>query len=417
MEVKTALLVAYGGGHVPMIAPVMRELEARGIACTAMALTTGYRKACQLGLKPLGYRDFAHLVPERERVLAWGRALLDGNSHPDVDEEESLWYLGVNYAQWVRELGEAGAAKRYAERGRTGFHPLEFMTAVVRQLAPDIVVVTNSPRTEAAATEAAVCLGIPSLSMTDLFVDATDPYCYRPVHADRITVLSPAVKQAMVEAGMAAQRLVVTGNPAFDTLRAPEVIRQARVLRESLGWMQQRVILFAGHREERPRTPPEWQNQGFGTEVQEWLHRWVQSHADDALVTRYHPSEWHLYPTLPPGPRLHCSAPSVEPLHPLLLASDIVVVQTSTVGLEAALAGKRTICLKFAPSVREASYNYADLGLAEGVDSWAELHAALACPRSAPLVDPSAFCVGSSAERVAKLVIELGRRGPGASAE
>lgn len=390
-----------------MIAPVARELERRGFICQVLALTTGYRKALQIGLRPLGYRDFVHLVPNPAEVLARGRELEAGNTHPDVDPDESRWYLGINYFQWIRELGEAGAAARYAEVGRRGFHPLDFMKSVLRELTPDVIVATNSPRTEAAAIEGGVQLGIPTLSMTDLFVGGADAYCRRPVLADRVTTLSPAVRQAMIDAGIEAERLVVTGNPAFDSLAAPELTRQAELLRGRLGWDGRRVILFAGHAEELAGTPKEWAGQGFGLRVQDWLYRWVLDREGDVLVTRFHPSESHLYPPLPPDPRVHRSDPSTAPLHPVLLASDIVVVQTSTVGLEAALAGRRVLCLRFAPSVAQASYNYADLGLAEGVASFEGLAQALSQPGVAPTVDPAEYHVGEAASRVADEVDAL----------
>ena len=64
-----ALLVAYGGGHITMMAPVIAALQKRGFDCTVMALTTGYRKALQLGLQPLGYRDFSTLI--RTQIESW----------------------------------------------------------------------------------------------------------------------------------------------------------------------------------------------------------------------------------------------------------------------------------------------------------------------------------------------------------
>lgn len=405
-----ALFVTYGGGHITMAAPVVQELERQGVRCEVMALTTGYAKAQQLGLRPLGYRDFQALVPDREQVLAWGRALADGNEHPQVDREESHWYLGVNYAQWVRSHGEAGAQQRYRELGRRGFYPLDFMTAVIRQLRPDVVVTTNSPRSEQAAVEAAQSLGIPTLSMVDLFPQPGDPFSRRDRHADRLAVLSPAVKLSLCSAGIAADRIVVTGNPAFDSLCAPEVRQQAQALRQRLGWERRRVILFAGHAEDFPGTPAHWRGQGFGTEVQGWLQQWVLAHEQDALVARYHPSDAHLYPPLAPGPAFYRSDTAREPLHPVVLAADVVVVQTSTVGLEAALAGRRVLCLQFAPSVRSHSYSYAALGLAEGVASLDDLGRVLADTGPGLRADPADYQVGHAAANVAREVLALAAR-------
>src|SRR5690606_14242371 len=101
-----------------------------------------------------------------------------------------------------------------------------------------------------------------------------------------LAVLSPAVRQSLAAAGIAAERIVVTGNPAFDGLSSPEVLAQARQWRERLGWQGRRVLMYAGHGEDVPGTPPHWQGRGFGTEVQTWLQHWVLEQGGDrhALV-------------------------------------------------------------------------------------------------------------------------------------
>ena len=60
----TALFVAYGGGHIAMVLPVINQLRllAPELQCVLLALTTGYAKAVSLGASPLGYKDLMHLV-------------------------------------------------------------------------------------------------------------------------------------------------------------------------------------------------------------------------------------------------------------------------------------------------------------------------------------------------------------------
>lgn len=404
---KKVLFVAYGGGHITMVAPVVRELALRGVECHVLALTTGYRKAQQLGLQPLGYRDFSHLVPSLERVLEWGAERLSGNQHPDVDRLESQLYLGINFAQWVRDHGQAQAVSMYATLGRRGFYPLDFMGAVLREVKPDLVVTTNSPRSEQAAVEAAFGLSIPTLSMVDLFVRPSDAFCQRPRYADKLTVISAEVKQVLQSIGIASSRIVATGNPAFDTLASQEVRRQALDFRQRLGWEGRKVVMFAGHGEDFPDTPLAWRGTRLGIEVTSQLLGWVEQNEDRALIVRYHPSESHLFPQLAPHASVHRSEPSLEPLHPVLLASDIVVVQTSTVGLEASLAGCAVLCLKFAPSVRQSSYNYAELGLAQPVESLPELIRTLDSDTPLRRIDPADYSVGQAGAKVATVALGL----------
>lgn len=109
------LFVCYGGGHIGKVVPVAQELIARGMDVHVMALTTGFRIAERSGLSPVGYKNFLHLVDDPKRALACGRALLEGNAHPDIDEVESLAYLGINYSEWVDTYGEVGAQRLYLE--------------------------------------------------------------------------------------------------------------------------------------------------------------------------------------------------------------------------------------------------------------------------------------------------------------
>jgi hypothetical protein len=63
-----------------------------------------------------------------------------------------------------------------------------------------------------------------------------------------------------------------------------------------------------------------------------------------------------------------------------LHAADTVLVQTSTVGFEAAVMGKRVLNLAFSPTVIETEYDFSRLGLAEAVPSLDQLEAVLDRP-------------------------------------
>ena len=374
------LFVTYGNGHVSKVAPVVNALRKRGINCVVMALTLGYRQAERLGLMPVGYRDFASLV-DWQRVQTYGQSLLNGNSHPDVDEAESVAYLGINYAEWVDRFGEAGAAKKYAAVGRRGFLPLDFIGKVIDHLRPALVVSTSSPRSEQAAIEAAVARGVPSLTMMDLFALPHDNFLRHSVYADRITVLSEFVKNNLITAGIEASRIVVTGCPAYDAMFDPANAQAGAQLRESLGWQGLRVLMWAGNLEEdAPNVDDRYRGTGLGTLVEAKLRTWIESHPDAALLIRYHPNQYHLFTASAPHPRIHLSNPASEKLQPQLHAADMVLVQTSTVGFEAALIGKRLLTLSFSPMVINFDFDYSKLGLGEGIAALDDLISTLEQP-------------------------------------
>ncbi len=394
-----------------MVLPVVKALHQRGIKVQLIALTTAARSARQAGLAPWGYADFLHLV-DREVVLSHGRLLAVGNQHPDVDPLETASYLGINYCEWIDSYGAEEAANRMRREGRRGFYPLQFMGRVIDELKPDVVVTTNSPRSEQAAIEAAVARGIPTLSMVDLFALDYDPYLRRTVHADRITVLGPQVRDKLIASGIPSERIRITGNPVFDALVHRENQRKARLLRESLGWQHRTVVLWAGHLEGGPDTPMEWRDAKFGILIESMLREWVANRSDVALIVRYHPNEYQEFPLQAPQPFVHVSDARTEPVHAVLLAADAVVVQTTTVGVEAAVAGRHVFALSFSPLVCGTGLDYSRLGLAYSVKAPGDLIPMLDAHAGGPRPAAGRFNAGGAARAVAAEIEALMPAGP-----
>jgi hypothetical protein len=406
-----ALFVSYGGGHVEMCLPVLRALRERvpGVEARILALTTAAGVARRAGEQPLGFRDFI-AGEEGARALRYGEALLGEQQHPDVAREESLAYLGLNFLEWVAAHGEDAAWQRWRAQGRQGFLPVQLMHRILQQLRPDVVVATNSPRSEQAAIEAAQALGIPTLSMVDLFALPGDPYRERRVRADRITVLAEATRRNLVDAGVDPERIVVTGNPAFDALAGTQAQAEAARWRAERGWNARPVVLWAGHMEPDD-ADPRWAGAALGQAVQQQLVDFTLARDDVGLAVRYHPNEWHRFTPPPPHPRLHWSRPDREPLLPVLAAADVVVVQATTVGAQAHAAGKQVIALPFSPLVQRSGMDYGRLGMgvaAADLPALPELLSQQLRParRDAPAAGPQ----GGAAARVAHEIAVLAAR-------
>jgi hypothetical protein len=349
------LFVGYGGGHMTMLLPVIAAMERASsqIECLLMALTLGHRKAA--AVRPcVGYRDFWPLVDERVG-RKWGERLLKGNESPDVPREETIAYLGINYLDLIEQLGEDGAADHYRQHGRRGFAPRGFMRRVIEYLTPDVVVATNSPRSEQAALEAGHLWGVPTLGMVDLYGLVTDPFVHRAIKPTTTCVLWPSVRDRLLSLGFDAQAVKVTGNPAFDSLFSLPVQTDSARLIEEKGWSDLHRILWAGHAEPDGREYPR--------RVERTLVNYVHEHPEVALAIRYHPTDWSEYPRPAAHPRIHFSETPRESLHPLLMAMNTVVVQVSTVGLEAAVAGKRVLALQDSQYAQRL-HNPAQLGIA-----------------------------------------------------
>lgn len=348
---KRALFVSYGGGHVAMVQPVIAALErdCPEIECLQIALTTAYLKAN--AVRPaFGYQDFLDLV-DTPAALAWGERLLPGNISPDVPLEETRAYLGINYLDLMAQHGAAGAAEYYRQHGRFGFMPRHFMRRVLDKLAPDVVVATNSPRSERAGLDCAKTGGIPTVGMVDLFGLDSDTYVLHETKPDWTCVISDSVRARLILRGFPGKSVVVTGNPAFDGLFTVDSRERANRFLVEHDWQQLKPVLFAGHWEPQthPNTPVP-AGQALPREIEAVLREHVRQREELALIVRYHPSDWNNYPRLPDGHRIHFSEPPREPIHPLILCSQAVVVQTSTVGLEAAVGGKAVVSVENSPA-------------------------------------------------------------------
>lgn len=402
------LCVTYGGGHIAMMLPVIRALRAAkpGIHIDLLALTTARSAAEAVGEKPLGFLDLVHLA-DTGFAQEWGGRLAQGNVHPAVDPFETAAYIGVNYWDLTQQHGADGARALYAREGRYSFYPIHFFRRIIRELAPDVVVATNSPRSEQAALDAAMEAGIPTVSMIDLFAMAGDAYLLRPRHADRVTAMLPQVRDNLVAAGMDASRIVVTGNPGFDSLFDPAQRRAAHELRRSLGWEGLKIFLWAGIIE---RLPSEGgavaPGTAFGEAAEAVLRRWVARREDVAAIVRYHPNEAHHFAAQPPQKRVYLSRPLSDPLHPQILAAHTVLVTGSTVGVEAASAGAAVLSLESSGSNGVMSYE--KLGISRGVPNLATLEACLdEAADSAPGAPSARMQPGPASPRIAQEIIAL----------
>jgi hypothetical protein len=404
------LFVTYGNGHIAKVAPVVKALEDKGVRCTVLAMTLGYSQSLKLGMQPIGYKDLMHLV-DADAAMKYGRMLWPENQHPDVDEMESCAYLGINYLEWVETYGEEEAAARYKKGGRRSFMPVRFMGTLIDYLQPAVVVSTSSPRSEQAAIEAAVERGVPSLTMLDVFAMPHDTYLHHQVYADRITAPSPLAAQQLRNAGIDPAKIRVTGCPAYDSLRDTSLAPLGTELKRRLGWEGLSVLLWAGSLEQDETGVPEaFYGTKFGVLVEQRLREYVASHPGTALIVRYHPTQYNVFPDLGKQERVYVSNPVEDRLLPQLHAADTVIVQTSTVGFESALLGKRLLCLSFSPRVINTEYDFSQLGIAESVPSLDDLLPVLDRAR-APLSDLGGFPPpGPATPRVCDEILELMRR-------
>jgi hypothetical protein len=209
--------VAYGGGHITMVIPVVKALHKYHIDVVLLALTAAYPRAIQSGL-PAGcvksLRDYVELFEsDIDEILSYGLDLLDKNYNPasGISKFESLLYLGLSMRDLVADFGFLEAAGQYQRRLRQAFSPHIALQQIIKHENPDLVLATTSPRMERAALIAANQLAIPTVQLVDMFADF-----YPPPEGQNLVVMNKLVKQGLIDRGFGNRSIHVLGQPALD---------------------------------------------------------------------------------------------------------------------------------------------------------------------------------------------------------
>ena len=211
---KKVLFVCYGGGHVGILLPIAERLQEMQIKIEFLALTTAINVLKTTEYKYYTFKDFF----KSKEVLYYGKKLLEGLESHKMDDSDSISYLGQNFIELIDNHGISDADYIYKRDGRSSFFPLESISLILSELQPDLVISTNSPRSEKAAIFASRKLGIPSIAIGDLFMIRPLKWFSDNSFADKICVFNIESKKKLVDLGRNEASVIVTGNPAFDVL-------------------------------------------------------------------------------------------------------------------------------------------------------------------------------------------------------
>ncbi len=368
MSRPTLLCAAYGGGHVNACLPVAQAMMARGWDVQFLALTTAYDAVKSAGVPVLQARDFVEAQEEALRAL--GERLVgdmpgDMRGGGPVSREETIAYHALGYHDLITahgETGETGAAALYKARGRAAFAHGELARRVLDRVQPDLVLTSNSPRAEQAVITEAQARGIPAVVLNDTLASATNHWLHNPDYADRILVITDAVREVLLASGHADQKIIVTGNPALEPMAQLRQKRQEEQRRKETG--ARKVILYASQ-------PLTGEDAPHKTALITQLHQIAAAREDWELRVRLHPNEGAAPDWLKPPFAHHAGAALAQEL----LSADVLITHGSTVGIEAALAGIQVV-LQRGPSVAENS-RFEEYGIATASARVTDLEAAI----------------------------------------
>jgi hypothetical protein len=351
------LVVSYGGGHAAAVAPVVAALRSESQCdVVALGLTTAKMVYERLGVSCSGYADYLPEAPDDAQVLALGGQLLSdvaGTTSP-VSAEESRAYLGSCMADLIAAHGETEAWRLYRQRGRHAFDPERTIRRIVQQVQPDLVVTTNSPKSERAAIRAARALGIESVMIPDMFCQPSWEL-YMPLEADHFAVLSSLAVRNLAEFhGVDPSRVSITGQPAFDKQHVPDRATALAYVRDQIGTaMTDGYLLITTSPDVPDATWPARGSRDAELAVRGLLAR---SADDTLLVIKPHPSESReAWAELVAGHDRVVVAPAGSDINLMLRAADgLVAASPTTAVIDAfSLDVPTVVCSVGRPAMRD----------------------------------------------------------------
>lgn len=324
------LMAAYGGGHVNLMIPVYRRL-ATEFDVTFLGLSIAGRVLSENRIAHTSYASYRDVIVDDD-ARRYGRELAD-RWHVDgkVPRVESEAYLGACMRDLVRDLGPDEAYRRLEELGRKAFLPLHTARQILARERPQVIVTTNSPRTERALTLAGNQMGITT-------VNIHDHLGFEKRHtltADYVAVMCDITRDNLMRTGHDPDRIFITGQPAFDAIldELATFDRSDLCRRHGLD-PAGRYLLFAGQKH-------------FTEAMLRGVFEAVAPVEGHRLLVKPHPGEdYRLYRSLLQGYAEVQLITDVN-IRELIFLSEAVIALWSTVALEAVLMGKPLVQLNY----------------------------------------------------------------------
>lgn len=344
-------LNSYGGGHSQMIIALANELISRGRSIDLLGLTTAYNDYIKAGLPAM---NVTALFDPRydEQALAAAQPFIPQANHPAVSQAHTNAYFALGMRDLMIRFGELEAQRMVAKDGRKSFEPVTVYERYFAKNRPSVIVTTTSPRFESASIKAGRKLGIPTIAVSDLFLQSEQVRILSDKYADHLTVFAPEVADRILSAGLQHTKVHVLGNPAFDTLATiPRDEAKPAALKKRFGLSGYRVILWPLGGTQEKVAGRNFLNAG---KIVGKLDAFCKLNPDHRFVLRPHPN-W-------PVPQIDSQYGFLDDqltVNEFLSLGDIVCVEASTVGLQAVLKSIPTICYKFADYAIYPTYGWA----------------------------------------------------------
>lgn len=338
-------MISYGGGHSNMISAVYKELiKNPDNDITYAALTGAPLKLQDTDVNFITISELAKKLPYYDRLKKLGEKYGTAchNSASGIPVEDTIYYYGIGMHDLIEKYGVAEAENRFNKMNRKAFLPVESLKVFLRRFAPDVCVITSSPRMEKATGIAAEGLGIPVVRINDL------PICDPIEHECQMCVMNDWAREYAINvAGMLPDKVHVTGQPTFE---ADFNIERTYIdtVKEKCGADKYKAVVtfFAENGADQSREIAALMQTAMAME-------------NVLFVVKLHPNQTlNLYDT-PDLPNVYVTNADAKPYFHF---SNLVITTFSTTGMEAALFGIPVIVINL--DGRKYAPDYIEMGIA-----------------------------------------------------
>lgn len=410
---KKILFVTYGGGHMKIIEPIATKLlEEKGIKFKILALTSAYsfmldKYSCGVVKK---VSDYSFLFDDIiNQVMSYGLEFLDDNysSKSIASKEETIYYIGLSFYDLIQRVGKKEAYRLYKEKKRQAFLPVTIIEKILKYEQIDLVISTTSPRFEQASFIAANALNIETLEILDLFANI-----FPLPEANNIVVMNQNVKEKLISRKLKNKQYYALGQPAIENTKQLVKAMNSKLLKKKMNLNNNKTIVFMTQKMVQFND-----DLSIGDDIEykyilgnifSIMKKINKMHSVNILL-RIHPSEdIEEY-----GEYLNTHSyvkylNNDLNLNESLAISDIVVLHSSTVGVEAIVSNKQVFTYKHE---RDIKYPCDEMRSPPFIfsDGFEELEKNLCqyLDSPTPLINTEDLLPKNSVENIIKLIKEL----------
>tara|TARA_Y200000002_G_scaffold345791_1_gene319945 strand:- start:1696 stop:2886 length:1191 start_codon:yes stop_codon:yes gene_type:complete len=394
---KRVLVVTYGGGHVAAMIPLLKRLKNNNrFQLEIIGLTTAKKKLIDEGLTCKGSGEV--FSSNDEKLFKIINKVIEPNQHPEIDIEDAIAYHAMGINDLILKFGEEKGTQIALEKGRFGYLPIYSAEKYLLKNKVDFLITGTCPRTELAFQKASNRIGIESLAIADNFLFKELDYICQHDYSKNLSVITKKVATQVKKNGYLGN-IYVLGNPSFDNLFEEKYILEAKEYRKKLNLRKRdRLIMWAAH-------PPNahiysGRKHVNTVSILNSLTNYCKRNKNTKFLVRQHPNSNLLSPNTKFEYGYLCSTKiSIETaLHSI----DQLVVESSTVGIQAAIIGKPVITLW-----HNGYPPYEENGLSKDISDLNQLHKELDKKQIPDLSKFSYPMHKSSSELLEEIVLKL----------